>query len=116
MRISDWSSDVCSSDLLIWHATPECHPCFGPIVRLLILTGQRREEVCGMHWQELDRAERLWTLPGRRTQNSEFNTIPLNELAMIELGRLAGGEKWPRKGSEFARSGEQTSELPSLMR
>src|SRR3546814_19515363 len=41
---------------LIWHATPECHPCFGPIVRLLILTGQRREEVCGMHWQELDRA------------------------------------------------------------
>ncbi|MBU2034040.1 MAG: site-specific integrase [Alphaproteobacteria bacterium] len=87
---------------LIWHATPECHPCFGPIVRLLILTGQRREEVCGMHWQELDRAERLWTLPGQRTKNSEFNTIPMNELAMIELDRLAGGEKWPRNGRVFA--------------
>ena len=87
---------------MVWHATPECHPCFGPIVRLLILTGQRREEVCGMHWQELDRAERLWTLPGRRTKNSEFNTIPLNELAMVELDRLAGGEKWPRKGRVFA--------------
>jgi len=87
---------------LIWHATPECHPCFGPIVRLLILTGQRREEVCGMHWQELDRAERLWTLPGQRTKNSEFNTIPLNQLAMIELDRLAGGEKWPRNGRVFA--------------
>ncbi|WP_119082091.1 tyrosine-type recombinase/integrase [Altererythrobacter sp. B11] len=87
---------------MIWHATPECHPCFGPIVRLLILTGQRREEVCGMHWQELDRAERLWTLPGRRTKNREFNTIPLNELAMIELDRLAGGGKWPRKGRVFA--------------
>src|SRR5690606_39571086 len=25
---------------LIWNATPECHHCFGPIVRLLITTGQ----------------------------------------------------------------------------
>lgn len=87
---------------LIWNATPECHYCFGPIVRLLITTGQRREEVCGIQWQELDRRERLWTLPSQRTKNNEPNTIPLNQLAIAELDALAGGEKWPRKGRVFA--------------
>lgn len=86
----------------IWNATPECHPCFGPIVRLLIVTGQRREEVCGVHWQELSRFERLWTLPGSRTKNGEPNSIPLNDLAIAELDRQARGDKWPRKGRIFA--------------
>ncbi len=95
-----WLAD--SELRLIWNATPECHRCFGPIVRLLITTGQRREEVCGMQWQELDRVERLWTLPSQRTKNNEPNSIPLNELAMAELDALAGGEKWPRKGRVFA--------------
>lgn len=86
----------------IWNATPECHPCFGPIVRLLIVTGQRREEVSGMNWQELSRFERLWTLPGSRTKNGEPNSIPLNDLAIAELDRQARGDKWPRKGRIFA--------------
>src|SRR3954469_515774 len=42
---------------------------FGRIVRLLILTGQRREEVGGMNWSELDLARGLWTIPGDRTKN-----------------------------------------------
>lgn len=87
---------------LIWNATPDCHHCFGPIVRLLITTGQRREEVCGMQWQELDRGERLWTLPSQRTKNHEPNTIPLNQLAIGELDALAESQKWPRKGRVFA--------------
>ncbi|WP_296722673.1 site-specific integrase [Erythrobacter sp.] len=86
----------------VWDAAPECHRCFGPIVRLLITTGQRREEVSGMQWQELDRKERIWTLPGSRTKNREPNTIPLNDLAVAELDRQARGEQWPRKGRIFA--------------
>lgn len=86
----------------IWDATFECHRCFGPIVRLLIMTGQRREEVSGMCWEELDRGEKLWTLPGSRAKNREPNRIPLNALAVAELNRQAGGEKWPRKGRVFA--------------
>ena len=57
-----------------------------------------------MHWQELDRIERLWTLPGSRTKNGEPNSIPLNELAIAELDRQAGGDVWPRKGRVFATS------------
>ena len=42
----------------IWVQAPKCHRCFGPIVRLLIVTGQRREEITGLHWDELDRDQR----------------------------------------------------------
>lgn len=87
---------------LIWNATYDCHRCFGPIVRLLITTGQRREEVSGVRWEEVDRREKLWTLPGSRAKNGESNQIPLNALSVAELDRQAGGEKWPRKGRVFA--------------
>ncbi len=88
----------------VWSASSECHRCFGPIVRLLIATGQRREEVSGMRWKEIDRAEKLWTLPGSRAKNGEPNRIPLGMLAVRELDKQAGGEKWPRKGRVFATS------------
>lgn len=88
----------------IWLAAPPTHRCFGPIVRLLIVTGQRREEVSGLNWSELDREARLWTLPGNRTKNGEPNTVPLNSLALVELDQMAGSEKWPRRGRVFATS------------
>ncbi len=85
----------------VWTHAPECHRCFGPIVRLLIATGQRREEVTGLHWEELNRGERHWQLPGHRTKNGEPNGIPLNELALGVLDSVAGGENWPRHGRIF---------------
>jgi integrase len=88
----------------IWIAAPETHHCFGPIVRLLIVTGQRREEVCGMDWSEVDRAALLWTLPGERTKNGEPNTVPLNFLAIAELDSRAGTKVWPKRGRIFATS------------
>ena len=88
----------------VWVQAPHCHRCFGPIVRLLIATGQRREEISGLHWEELDRSERELRLSGERTKNGEPTTVPLNDLATGELDRLAGGERWPRRGRVFATS------------
>ncbi len=88
----------------IWIHAPKTHPCFGPIVRLLMLTGQRREEVNDMSWTEINRTERLWSLPGERTKNREPNRVPLNDLAIAVLDELAGGAKWPRQGRVFATS------------
>lgn len=34
----------------VWNHAPKTHRCFGPIVRPLIATGQRREEIAGLHW------------------------------------------------------------------
>jgi len=88
----------------IWLHAPKTHPCFGPIVRLLMLTGQRREEVNNMSWTEVDRAERLWSLPGVRTKNREPNRVPLNDLAIAVLDGLAQSTRWPRQGRVFATS------------
>ncbi len=88
----------------IWALAPQCHRCFGPIVRLLIVTGQRREEVSGMRWQELDREERMWILPGARAKNDQPNSVPLNDLAVAVLDSVARSSIWPRKGRVFATS------------
>ena len=44
---------------------------YGGIVELLALTGQRREEVARMAWEELDLAQRHWTIPKTRTKNKK---------------------------------------------
>lgn len=89
---------------LVWQYAPQTHRCFGPIVRMLMVTGQRREEVAGLHWDELNRTEREWRLPSHRTKNGEPNSIPLNDLAIAELDAVAKGDKWPRQGRVFPTS------------
>src|SRR5262249_356640 len=55
---------------------------FGRIVKLLILTGQRRTEVGGMAWSEIDRDRCTWTIPSTRTKNARMHTLPLPALAL----------------------------------
>lgn len=88
----------------IWEHAPKTHHCFGPIVRLLIVTGQRREEVSSLSWEELEQFERMWTLPGDRAKNGEPNRVPLNELAVAVLDAVAGKSTWPRRGKVFSTS------------
>jgi Site-specific recombinase XerD len=58
---------------------------YGGIVELLSLTGQRREEVARMRWDELDLAQRFWTLPKSRTKNAKEHVVHLSEQAMAVL-------------------------------
>ena len=44
---------------------------YGGIVELLALTGQRREEVAQMTWDELDLGQHIWTLPKSRDQERQ---------------------------------------------
>ena len=60
----------------IWHATGGSG-AYDAIVRLLILTGQRREEVAGMRWSELDAERTLWRIPAERTENGRPHEVPL---------------------------------------
>jgi integrase len=55
---------------------------YGRIVKLLLLTGQRREEVGGMQWAELDTVSGRWTIPGARTKNHREHTAPLSAAAL----------------------------------
>ncbi|WP_230629304.1 tyrosine-type recombinase/integrase [Sphingomonas sp. Leaf37] len=66
---------------LAWMAAGGLGWPFGPIVRLLILTGQRRDEVAGLAWQEIDKAANHWLLPGERSKNGLPNLVPLSPSA-----------------------------------
>jgi len=66
---------------------------YGGIVELLALTGQRREEVARLQWEELDLARQLWTLPKSRTKNAKVHVVHLSEHSMAVL------KNTDRKGS-----------------
>ena len=52
------------------------------MVRLLLLTGQRRDEVAGMRWNELDLEKAVWSLPTSRTKNGRPHDVPLSDAAV----------------------------------
>jgi integrase len=58
---------------------------YGGIVELLALTGQRREEVARLQREELDLAQRIWTLPKSRTKNGKAHVVHLSEQSMAVL-------------------------------
>jgi integrase len=58
---------------------------YGTIVRLLILTGQRREEVAAMRWSELDFDKCLWRIGAERTKNGRAHDVPLSDAAIALL-------------------------------
>jgi integrase len=62
----------------IWHGVGDND--FGKIVRLLILTGARRNEVGQMRWDELDLDAGVWTLPPARTKSKREHKLPITSL------------------------------------
>jgi integrase len=60
---------------------------YGGIVELLALTGQRREEVARLTWQELDLEQRIWTIPKSRTKNGKAHVVHLSDQALTVLKR-----------------------------
>src|SRR5499433_2229528 len=61
---------------------------YGGIVELLALTGQRREEVARLRWEELDLAQRVWTLPRSRTKNAKAHVVHLSKQSLAVLTRV----------------------------
>jgi integrase len=79
----------------VWNAAGELgHPHAG-IVKLLILTGQRRNEIADLRWSEVDLEERALHLPAARTKNARAHDVPLSasSLAIVAgLPRLIDAE------------------------
>ena len=73
---------------------------WGVLVRLLILTGQRRGEVAGMQWAELDLDAGKWSLPGNRTKNGQPHSVPLTEESVALLRTVKR-----RKGADLVFEG-----------
>jgi integrase len=60
---------------------------YGGIVELLALTGQRREEVARLTWEELDLAQRVWTIPKSRSKNAKSHVVHLSDQSVAVLKR-----------------------------
>ncbi len=69
---------------LLWRACEEVGP-FGALPKLLLLTGQRRDEVTGMKHSELidlGSKNARWSLPPERTKNGKRHLVPLGPEAV----------------------------------
>jgi integrase len=63
-------------------AATEGDGSYDAIVRLLLLTLQRKAEVGGMMRSELDLDNAMWSLPGERTKNRLPHLVPLSRQAV----------------------------------
>lgn len=72
----------------LWVATEaECYP-FGPLVQILMLTGQRRGEVSEMRWSQVNFETATWTIPAERAKNGVVHDVPLSEPVLFILKSL----------------------------
>jgi integrase len=79
----------------LWHATAATPYPYGPMYRMLVLTGARLSEVAEAKWSEIDLGRKLWTVPSERMKNNVAHVIPLSDdmVALLKsLPRFKSGE------------------------
>jgi integrase len=61
---------------------------FGPMFKLLVLTGQRLTEVSDARWREFDLSNKIWTVPPERFKSGAAHIIPLTDDVIALLTAL----------------------------
>jgi integrase len=74
---------------------------YGTILKLLLLTGCRRDEIGGLMWSEVDLNARTIIIPGSRTKNKQEHVVPLSDSA---ASILAGIPKREGREHVFGRT------------
>jgi integrase len=73
----------------VWNAATQQGTAFSAAVRLLMLTGQRRSEISGLRWSEVDWERRLLIVPAERVKNrAGTHEVPLTEPALAILREM----------------------------
>jgi len=65
-----------------WRACERAGAPFGAIGKLLLLTGQRREEIGGLRWAEISLDERVIEIPATRYKGGRPHLVPLSAPAL----------------------------------
>ncbi|NZD54138.1 tyrosine-type recombinase/integrase [Rhizobium leguminosarum] len=75
---------------LLWLASGNIGYPFGPMVRLLLLTAQRRSEVSGARWWEMELAgnDQQWIIPPERSKNRKEHFVALAAETLREIEAL----------------------------
>jgi integrase len=76
----------------LWRTTERLGYPYGPLYRLLLLTGLRLGEVCGARWSEFDLERREWTIPAERMKKVKGGAkpfmVPLTDAMLTVLNSL----------------------------
>lgn len=75
---------------LLWAVLENEKDPWRTALRLLILTGQRVQEVLSADWSEFDLGARVWTIPGERAKNGKAHIVPLSVPALQLIEALQG--------------------------
>jgi integrase len=89
----------------VWHGARSLSAPFSHIVQLLILTAQRRGEVTGLRWNEIDWTNAVWNIPADRTKNRRAHAVPLSPLALDVLKsapKIHDAFVFPARGNDEA--------------
>jgi integrase len=73
-----------------WSAANAERKELSPLLKLLLLTGCRLNEVAGMRRPELTDDGTIWNIPGERTKNKRPHVVPLAPLAQTILTTVTG--------------------------
>jgi integrase len=102
----------------IWQSAAQLSPVECGYIRLLLLVGQRRDEVVDIRWNELkldgDPTDNrfkgpIWLLPGERAKSKRDHIVPLSTAAVEVLKAL------PRvKDSPFVFPGRDPAKAPMM--
>lgn len=89
----------------LWLEAETCgmHRVTALALKMVLLTGQRPGEVCGMQWGEVDRDARTWTVPAaRRGKTNDAHTVPLCQTALelLDAARAEVERLTPRRKVE----------------
>jgi integrase len=81
---------VLNDDELVafWRATSRLGYPYGPLMRLLLITGQRKSEVAEARWREFDTSKNIWTVPPERFKSDASHLVPLTDDALAILATL----------------------------
>jgi integrase len=69
----------------LWRASEAIGYPYGPLYRMLLLTGARKSEASDARWSEFDLKKKIWTVPAERFKSNATHLVPLSDQAMAVL-------------------------------
>lgn len=114
---------------IVWRVAEKTPYPYGPLIRMLILTGQRRSEVADAVWSEFDldkldpnlrKAAAEWIIPASRMKMKKRHLVPITDEMAEELADLPRFRSGPhlfsanngvRSVNGFAKAKDRIDEL-----
>ncbi len=74
--------------ITVYKSSLEYNYPYGQIISLLVLTGQRRNEIASLQWDWIDKKARTITLPSTVTKNKHTHVMPYSDLISLILNTV----------------------------